>query len=118
MGSTKKILLADTFFQELLAGRLTSADRVLQRINETTHTLEWQKGYINALEGMLLASSSKDERIIFTSQGREKQTSKLIKVFSQQSKNKMLGEFDRGFFSAWIDYSHIQFSSENSTGAL
>lgn len=96
--------LTNNFFIDLIKGRLTSADKALQKIKEEKNTKQWERGYINALEGMLLALESRNDRFVLINQIGVKEVNKFTKAFSQQSKNKMQNEFDQGFFTAWIDY--------------
>ena len=96
--------LTDDFFNELIEGRVTAARRMLQRVKEEVDAKERSRGYVNALEGMLLASSSRRDRVALINQIHIDETSKFTRTFSRQSKNRMLNEFDRGFFTAWVDY--------------
>ena len=104
MGSKKTRLLANDFLSELVEGKFASADRALQRMRSETVYEEWQKGYVNALEGMLLASQSINDKFAFIANIDSKRADKFSKMFGRLSKDKMHSEFDRGFFSAWADY--------------
>ena len=105
MKSRKIGLLANVFFHNLIEGRLTSANKTLQRIKDEVSTKEWQRGYINALEGMLLVSKSRNDKSVLLNQLGSKEADKYRRAFSRQSKNKIQGDFDRGFFEAWVDYT-------------
>ena len=100
-------MLANDFFHELIEGRLKSADTTLQMMKEETRQTEWQRGYLNALEGMLTAIGSRNDKFVLINQIRAKEADKLTKLFFRRSKNKMLSEFDHGFFDAWVDYTKI-----------
>ncbi len=100
-------LLAKYFFNELIDGKPTSADKTLQKIKSETRMTDWQKGYLNALEGMLTASGSKNDKSILFNQVSAKEADKLTKEFTRRAKNKMQSEFDRGFLEAWADYVKI-----------
>ena len=104
MGSKKTRLLANDFLSELVEGKFASADRALQKIRSETVDEAWQKGYVNALEGMLLASQSRNDKFAFIANIDSKRADKFAKMFGRISKDKMQSEFDRGFFSAWADY--------------
>ena len=103
---TRKIgLLANVFFPHLIEGRLTSANKTLERMKDEVSTENWQRGYINALEGMLLALKSRNDKSILLNQLGSKEADKYRRAFSRQSRNKIQGDFDRGFFEAWVDYT-------------
>lgn len=104
MESRKTRLLADDFLHELIGGRFVYADKVLQRMREEKSSAQWQRGYVNALEGMLLALGSRNDRSVLINQIGAKEANRFAKSFSRQSKNRMQSEFDRGFFAAWVDY--------------
>lgn len=107
MTSRKIGLLANVFFHNLMKGRLTSANKTLQIMKDEESTKKWQRGYINALEGMLLASKSRNNKFVLINQFGFKEADKFRRVFSRQSKNKIQGDFDRGFFKAWVDYTKV-----------
>jgi len=99
-------LRANRFFQLLAQGKLTAADKVLENIKNEMKTTEWQRGYINSLEGMLLALRSKD-RDVFIKKITPESIARLNKKFYQQSKDTLQADFDRGFFTAWNEYMQL-----------
>ncbi|MFH0897022.1 MAG: hypothetical protein V1850_03100 [Candidatus Bathyarchaeota archaeon] len=101
----KTQILAYDFFHELIEGRPTSADKILQSLKGKTRITDWQRGYLNALEGMLAATGSKNDKSVLINQIDNKETNKLTKIFSRRSKDRLQSEFDRGFFEAWVDYT-------------
>ena len=88
-----------------MQGKLALACKTLQRIREEAQSREWQKGYVNALDGMLSALESKNDRSVLINQIRSEELEKLARAFSRQTRNRMQSEFDHGFFSAWADYA-------------
>lgn len=96
------------FFQLLTERRFTEAERALEQIRQGVKATEHYRGYINALEGMLIALKSNDDRYVFISQIEPSKVDELRTEFSQESKNPLHADFDRGFFVAWADYvSHL-----------
>ena len=96
--------LANTFFQLLREGKRTAAKTVLEKIKQKSESSKWRQGYINALEGMVIASETKEDQEVFINQIRIEKSDELRRKFFQQSKNELHSDFDRGFFSAWTDY--------------
>ena len=105
MASKKTDILTRNFFNDLIEGKFTSADKTLQTMKAEMRSTERQKGYLNALEGMLSALASKSDKAVLINQITAKEADKLAKVFARRSKDKLQNEFDRGFFEAWVDYA-------------
>ena len=97
------------FIQLLKARRFAEAERVLERIRSSTNETEWNKGYMSALDGVLLAMKTNDSYAFLSNINfeDEKELKKHRKVFLKEYKNKIHTDFDRGFFAAWADYMLI-----------
>jgi hypothetical protein len=97
------------FFQLLGARRFAEAERVLERIRSSTNETEWNKGYMSALDGVLLAMKTNDSYAFLSNINfeDEKELKKHRKVFLKEYKNKIHTDFDRGFYAAWSDYMLI-----------
>jgi hypothetical protein len=70
----------------------------------------WEQGYINALEGILVAQRSGDTRYVFLSRvdlNDRRRVEEARRYFQLEAKNLLQGEFDRGFFSAWSEFMRI-----------
>jgi len=114
MGSKKTRLSATDFLREIIEGKFASADRALQKIKTEVKAEDWQKGYINALEGILLASQSRNDKFTFITNLESNGVDKFVKMFTRISREKMQSEFDRGFFSAWAEYMQVLQESNKS----
>ena len=97
------------FFQLLKGRRFAEAERVLERVKQNTNETEWNRGYIHALDGVLLAQKSNDSYAYIKNVNfeDEKDLKKSRKEFLKEYKNKIHTDFDRGFFAAWADYMLI-----------
>jgi hypothetical protein len=97
-------------FVQLLKGRrFAEAERVLDRIKESTNSTEWNSGYIHALEGALVSQKSNDSYAFLANIDLEdeKNLRKSRKEFLKEYKSKVHQDFDRGFFAAWADFMLI-----------
>ena len=95
------------FFQHLSSKRFAEAEREFTQIRKGTPKTEWNRGYTNALDGMLLAKRSNDARPLFLlkiDQNNRKELQMYQKEFSKNAKDDLYSEFDRGFFSAWANF--------------
>jgi hypothetical protein len=96
------------FFQLVEGRRFAEAERVLERIRLKTNETEWNSGYLHALDGVLFAQKSSDSYSFFNNVNfkDEKELKKFKKGFLRESRNKILADYDRGFFKAWADYMY------------
>ena len=94
-----------TFFDNLLERKFTDAERELENIKTRKFPdEEYQKGYINALEGLLQSIKSGDERDFYNKPTiNGKQLDDYIDEFKDFRQIPIRTQFDQGFFSAWTD---------------
>ncbi len=96
----------ERLFQALIERRIADAEKELDTIRATLPSTESAKGYLKALEGLLLTSKSNEDKYLYLS--KIEKTSKNLKTlrreFSQQAKNGLHGDFDRGYFQALESY--------------
>lgn len=102
--------LVTRFFQLISENKFANAQRLLQRIQHQAPKDKWTKGYLNALEGMLLAKENKNDKYVFIHTINPKDTEQLQqlrKEFTQDTKNRFHGNYNQGFFKAWADYTRL-----------
>ncbi|MEM3577998.1 MAG: hypothetical protein QXX51_06025 [Candidatus Bathyarchaeia archaeon] len=115
--------LVARYFQLLVNRQFAEAERELERIKQKMHKTEWNRGYFRALYGMLLVrrsnSGNNDSYAFFAKLDlNDKAALNAYKrEFLEHVKNRLHGEFDRGFFSAWADCMRI-LSKINITASL
>ena len=114
--------LVDIYFKHILDRNLAAAERVLMDIRGSVKDSVWEQGYINALEGILVAQRSGDTRYVFLSRldlNDRRKVEEARRNFQAEAKNTLQGEFDRGFFSAWSEFMRIARTSlEDDKGAM
>lgn len=106
--------LVNEYFKLIVERNLAAAERTLLEIRKTTKEAEWERGYLNALEGMLVAERSGDTRYVYLSRldlKNHKKIEEARKTFQMEARNVLEGEFDRGFFSAWSEFLRMVRSS-------
>jgi len=94
------------FFTQILTGNLKESERIFEKIAiEEPIDSEWKEGYHKALEGLLLTLKPNSERhLFFTKKFNEDNVIELQKEFKAHTENPLHTEFDRGYFSALLDY--------------
>jgi len=83
---------------------------VFERLRENVQKTEWNRGYLQALHGMLLAQKLNDDRYVFILNANlndEKELKKYRNDFLKHAKNMLHADYDRGFFSAWAEYMRV-----------
>ncbi|MGB9854352.1 MAG: hypothetical protein ACPLRY_06070 [Candidatus Bathyarchaeales archaeon] len=103
--------LVTRFAQLLVNKQFAEAERELERLKQKMHKTEWNRGYFRALYGMLLIrrANNSDSYSFFTKLDlNDKEALQAYrKEFLNHVKNRLHGDFDRGFFSAWADFTRV-----------
>ena len=103
-------VLVTRFFQLVVNRQFAEAERELQRLKQRMHETEWNRGYYRSLYGMLLARKSNSDQYVFSSKVDLNDRQVLQgyrKEFLSHVKNRLHGDYDRGFFSAWADCMRV-----------
>ena len=101
--------LVTRFFQLILNKQFAEAERELERLKQKMQKTEWNRGYFRALYGMLLVrrSNNSDSYAFFSKLdvSDKEALQNYRREFLNHVKNRLHGDFDRGFFSAWADFT-------------
>jgi hypothetical protein len=106
----KVVPLAEGYMRLIAQRSLSEAERTLEKIRLEVKGTPWQKGYMNALEGMLVAIKSGDTRYVYMNRleaSERKMVDEARQRFHKEARNPFEGEFDRGFFAAWAEFLHL-----------
>jgi hypothetical protein len=98
------------FFQLINNRQFTQAQRELQRLQAEMKKTEWNNGYYRALYGMYLARKANGNQYTFISKIDLSGRSLVLnhkKSFLKRVQSRFNDDFDRGFFSAWVDYTRL-----------
>jgi len=86
----------------------TDAEKELDIIRQKSENTQWSRGYVKALEGLLLTYRNDDDKYIYLPKAlanrTEEDTKALRKDFADFAANDLHGEYDRGYFKALEDY--------------
>ena len=112
------------FFQLVTSRQFAEAERILERVKQKMHVSDRNRGYFQALYGMLLTMKNNDRysflsTIDFTNR---KNLKNYRKEFLSHMESRLHDEYDRGYFEAWSDYVKIlprietppQFNNKNA----
>src|SRR5260370_24631194 len=96
------------FLEQVEARAWTDAEKELDIIRQKSDNSQWSRGYVKALEGLMLTYRTNDDKYIFLPKVLASRTedtiSSLKKEFSEFAANELHGEYDRGYFKALDDY--------------
>lgn len=97
------------FFQLVTRRRFAEAERILERLKGKAPKTEWNRGYLQALYGILLARRSNDPYVFLSGLdlGDKETLRNYRREFLKHSRKKLHSDYDRGFFSAWANYMRI-----------
>ena len=103
--------LVTRFFQLILNKQFAEAERELERLKQKMQKTEWNRGYFRALYGMLLVrrSNNNDSYAFFSKLdvSDKEALQNYRREFLNHVKNRLHGDFDRGFFAAWADFTRV-----------
>ena len=108
---SKKVKALTTRYIRLLNERkMTDADKALEAIREGLTSAPWHQGYYNALEGIATALKSRDNQFLYINRldpTDKTRMTHLQKEFTAHSRSPLLGDFDKGYFTAWLEYLRV-----------
>lgn len=108
------------FFQLIIQKQFAEAEKELEEIKEKMHKTEWNRGYYRALYGMLIVrkSNNGDPHAFLAKLNLEDEGALKAyrREFLEHVRNKLHGDFDRGFFSAWADFIKVVINMKNEAG--
>jgi hypothetical protein len=102
--------LVTRYFQLLASRQFTEAERELDRIKQKMQKTEWNRGFFRALYGMLLSRKANGDAYAFFAKLDLSDKAALHyyrREFLDHVGNKLHGDFDRGYFSAWADCMRV-----------
>jgi hypothetical protein len=102
--------LVTRFFQLVANRQFTEAERELEMLKQKMQKTEWNRGYFRALYGIFLARKANGDSYALLSKMDFDDKAALHgyrREFLNHVRNRLHGDFDRGFFSAWADCMRV-----------
>jgi len=101
--------LAAKYLEAVAERRLKDSEKEFEQMRTGVGNSEWNKGYLKALEGLLLTLRSNDSRYLYLQriEVEEKSVKKLKEEFRKHSASELHGDYDRGYFAALTDYALV-----------
>lgn len=99
--------IASKYFRTIAERRIKDGEVEFDRVSLSLDDSEWNKGYLKALEGLLITFRTNNSKLLYL-QRKELEDQKMRKKFKEElkkhSNNELHSDYDRGFFSALMDY--------------
>lgn len=111
-------ILVTQYFQLVAKRQFAEAERILERVKLKAEKTERNKGYLQALHGILLSNKSNNDQYTFLSNISLNDKTSLEKhrrEFLKHTHNSLHAEYDRGFFQAWADFIRVLLKLGNIT---
>ncbi|HZD12741.1 MAG TPA: hypothetical protein VE177_04390 [Candidatus Binatus sp.] len=106
--STVPKLEVSRFLEHVSLRAWTDAEKELDVVRQKSDAGQWSRGYVKALEGLLLTFRSNDDKYSYLPKILSNPTLELItnlkNEFSQFSTSEVHGDYDRGYFKALEDF--------------
>jgi len=115
------LVLMTRFFQLVSERKFAEAERVLERIHarmRSSKRKEFNKGYLDALNGIILSNRSSSGSYEFFSNLDLNDISALKKHYEDFRKNarsRFHADYDRGYFSALTDFLRVILKTAGQT---
>jgi hypothetical protein len=115
-------IAVNKFLEYVEARAWTDAEKELDIIRQKSDNSQWSRGYVKALEGLMLTYRNNDDKYIFLpkvlADRTEDSISNLKKDFSEFASNELHGEYDRGYFKALDDYFTLLSNMKNQRATV
>ena len=112
----------DKYLRLVVERKIADAEKELEELRPKISNTEWNRGYVKALEGLLLTrKTNNDSYLFFAKKEFDKKSLKtLTKEFANYAESPLYGDYDRGYFSGLVRLAKIMeeeevYSLTNST---
>ena len=89
------------YLQLIVERKITDAEKELEDLKPKIGNTEWNRGYVKALEGLLLTRKANNDNYLFFAKKEfdKKSLKALAKEFGENAASPLYGDYDRGYFS-------------------
>ena len=112
----------DKYLQLVVERKIADAEKEIEELRPKFSNTEWNRGYVRALEGLLLTrKANNDSYQFFAKKEFDKKSLKaLMREFTQDAASPLYGDYDRGYFSGLVRLTKVMeeegiYSLANST---
>lgn len=102
--------ISTKYLKAIAERRIKDGELEFDRISLSLDDSEWNKGYLKALEGLLITFRTNNSKYLYLHRKEledQKMRNKFKEELKKHSDNELHADYDRGFFSALTDYFAI-----------
>jgi len=91
----------DKYLRLVVERKIADAEKEIETLKPKFSNTEWNRGYVKALEGLLLTRKANDDNYLFFAKKEfdKKSLKALMKESANNAESPLYGDYDRGFFS-------------------
>jgi hypothetical protein len=99
----------DKYLMLIVERKIADAEKELEELRPKFSNTEWNRGYVKALEGLLVTrKANSDNYLFFAKKEFDKKSLKaLVKEFANNAESPLYGDYDRGYFSGLVQLTKI-----------
>jgi hypothetical protein len=99
----------DKYLMLIVERKIADAEKELEELRPKFSNTEWNRGYVKALEGLLMTrKANSDNYLFFAKKEFDKKSLKaLVKEFANNAESPLYGDYDRGYFSGLAQLTKI-----------
>jgi len=91
----------DKYLRLIVERKIADAEKELEDLRPKIDNTEWNRGYMKALEGLLITRKANNDGYLFFAKKEfdKKSLRGLAKEFAENAASPLFGDYDRGYFS-------------------
>jgi hypothetical protein len=99
----------DKYLRLIVERKIADAEKELEALRPKFGNTEWNRGYVKALEGLLMTrKANSDNYLFFAKKEFDKKSLKaLVKEFADKAESPLYGDYDRGYFSGLVQLTKV-----------
>ena len=109
--------ISSKYLKAIAERRIKDGEAEFDRIRPSLDDSEWNRGYLKALEGLLITFKTNNSKYLYFHRKdleNPKNRKKFEEEIKKHSNNELHADYDRGFFSAIMDYFTITEQGKSS----
>ena len=99
----------DKYLRLVVERKIADAEKEIEELRPKFSNTEWNRGYVKALEGLLLTRKANDDNYLFFAKKEfdKKSLKALMKESANSAESPLYGDYDRGFFSGLVQLAKV-----------
>jgi hypothetical protein len=99
----------DKYLRLIVERKIADAEKELEELRPKFSNTEWSRGYVKALEGLLMTRKANSDNYLFFAKKEfdKKSLRALVKEFANNAESPLYGDYDRGYFSGLVQLTKI-----------